>query len=150
MDKHTCIPCAREGTKISAVKYCIDCDSPLCTECLKQHNRFDAMRCHQIVETGSGPDTSKERFELPTQRCATHHGKLIDMYCGDHDEVCCVACVAVIHSHCKGMTYLPQAAAKFTHCTDNDIAAIKERINQLQTRLRCPNTGETSRHNKSS
>ena len=33
------------------------------------------------------------------------------------------------------MTYLPEAAATHAHYTDNDIATIKDRIDQLQTRL---------------
>ncbi|XP_045204550.2 E3 ubiquitin-protein ligase TRIM71-like [Mercenaria mercenaria] len=135
MDTMSCSPCSREGTKLAAVKYCVDCDSHLCAECLKQHNRFDVLKSHQIVDKAAELDTPKDKAELPTQRCPTHHGKLIDMYCEDHDEVCCVACVAIYHSHCKGITYLPQAAAGYTHNTTDEIAAIKDRVSQLQTRL---------------
>ncbi|XP_053385592.1 uncharacterized protein LOC128550469 [Mercenaria mercenaria] len=39
-----------------------------------------------------------------------HHGKLVDMFCKDHDEVCCPACIAINHRACVNVDYLPDVA----------------------------------------
>ncbi|XP_053386366.1 uncharacterized protein LOC123537747 isoform X2 [Mercenaria mercenaria] len=38
------------------------------------------------------------------------HGKLIDMFCKDHDKVCCSAWVAIKHRSCVHVDYLPDVA----------------------------------------
>ncbi|XP_060597658.1 E3 ubiquitin/ISG15 ligase TRIM25-like, partial [Ruditapes philippinarum] len=108
-----CSPCSESGKLIEAVKFCVDCGSYFCSKCLQDHNKFPALRSHQIldksdkiksdgnIETGPG---------LPTERCAVHHGKLVDMFCKDHDEVCCAACIAIKHRSCINVDYLPDVA----------------------------------------
>ncbi|XP_045175478.2 uncharacterized protein LOC123536387 [Mercenaria mercenaria] len=94
--------------------YCVECDHFLCQTCLKQHNKFDSMKQHQVVKNASGKGKDDKRrgnwVDLPSQRCDTHHGKLIDMYCRGHNEVCCGACASINHSSCADLLYLPKAA----------------------------------------
>ncbi|KAL4221386.1 hypothetical protein ACF0H5_019644 [Mactra antiquata] len=53
---------------------------------LKNHNLLDASQ-------GNLP-------EFSTERCNLHKGKCIDMYCDEHNEVCCIACIATNHKSC--------------------------------------------------
>jgi hypothetical protein len=54
------------------------------------------------------PSTPRQKL---TDRCTHHEGKTIELFCGDHDELCCSVCVAVGHRACKDVVYIPQAAA---------------------------------------
>lgn len=99
MNKSSCSPCSVEGTRVDAEIYCVDCDQHLCGACLKQHNRFDVMKSHQMFDRIETVDNTKIKGVIPSQRCSVHHMKLVDMYCEHHDEACCVACVAVYHGY---------------------------------------------------
>ena len=94
----TCSPCTKESRNISAKKFCVDCKNYLCENCLKQHNRFPLMKSHHIVDKADGKRyTCSPHDVIPVQTCETHRGKLLDMYCESHEEVCCTACAAIHH-----------------------------------------------------
>ncbi|XP_053386550.1 uncharacterized protein LOC128546168 [Mercenaria mercenaria] len=105
-----CSPCLESGRTKEADKFCVDCGTYFCAKCLLHHNKFPALRSHQILDK-SGQDKQKENYEtgvsLPTERCSIHHGKLVDKFCKDHDEVCCAACIAIKHRACVNIDYLP-------------------------------------------
>lgn len=103
-----CSLCDKDGKNVTAETYCVDCDQSLCMACLKQHSKFDGMKNHQLVENAFRACDEKQRgkrFELPCQRCELHHGKLLDVYCKDHKQVCCRTCVS-IHHRCVSFSYL--------------------------------------------
>lgn len=125
-NENPCSPCAKEGRNVAAVKYCVDCNENICGKCVSDHNKFAMMRGHQISDKLS-TETGKKRPELPTQRCDKHGGKLVDVYCSKHDEVGCATCIAVDHSSCKGITFIPEAAKS------NKIIAD---INELELKLK--------------
>lgn len=45
-----------------------------------------------------------------TDKCTHHEGKILELFCADHDELCCSVCVAVGHRACSDVVYIPQAA----------------------------------------
>jgi hypothetical protein len=98
-----CSTCQREGKNMKAEAYCVECDSFLCQTCLKQHTKFDSMKSHQILKTSENLQCSDKRMnstlDLPSQRCEVHHGKLVDIFCQDHNEVCCGACAIINHRY---------------------------------------------------
>ncbi|XP_060557695.1 uncharacterized protein LOC132718083 [Ruditapes philippinarum] len=60
----------------------------------------------------------KQDPDYQTERCAIHHGKLVDMFCKDHDEVCCAACIAIKHRSCINVDYLPDVAHGINNSTE--------------------------------
>ncbi|XP_053386551.1 tripartite motif-containing protein 29-like [Mercenaria mercenaria] len=108
-----CSPCLESGRTKEADKFCVDCGSYFCTQCLSHHNKFPALRSHQILDKSGQSrrnDSDGASAGLPKERCAVHHGKLVDMFCKDHDEVCCPACIAIKHRACVNVDYLPDVA----------------------------------------
>ena len=97
----TCSPCNADGKNKEAIKFCIECGEYLCGNCLNDHNRFAKMKKHQIVDPSKRQtiDTNQTTFMAPsiTICCEKHSGKALDMFCGDHDEVCCAVCIALDH-----------------------------------------------------
>ncbi|XP_060584074.1 uncharacterized protein LOC132740231 [Ruditapes philippinarum] len=126
-----CLPCTQEGRNVAAIKYCVECDENLCQKCVGDHNKFSAMRRHQLLDTVKQP--SGKRQELPSQKCGKHGGKLIDVYCPSHDKVGCSTCMTVEHSGCKDITFIPDLAYKMD--TSHVLNLLKIEINTLESRF---------------
>ncbi|XP_053383243.1 uncharacterized protein LOC123562370 [Mercenaria mercenaria] len=101
-----CIPCSRNGANKEATKFCQDCGSYICSQCVNGHSKFPSLQSHHITD---GPECSSGQ-ELLTERCSIHHGRILDRYCKDHDEVCCEACVTIKHRSCENVNDLNESA----------------------------------------
>ncbi|XP_053385629.1 uncharacterized protein LOC123537752 [Mercenaria mercenaria] len=141
-----CSPCSESGRTKEADKFCVDCGSYFCAKCLLDHNKFPALRSHQILDK-SGQDKQKENYEtgvsLPTERCSIHHGKLVDKFCKDHDEVCCAACIAIKHRACVNIDYLTDISKGI-----KDSAEYKDTKHSLQNILSKMKQEREARNNK--
>jgi hypothetical protein len=43
--------------------------------------------------------STNELPAIPTERCAVHETKIIDMYCQKHDDVGCTTCMTLDHRY---------------------------------------------------
>ena len=50
-DNENCTPCLKDNTEVIGIKYCCDCREFLCKRCFRDHNKFAALRTHQILDT---------------------------------------------------------------------------------------------------
>ena len=92
-----CSSCERDGISNTAHSYCFNCDSMLCVDCDKAHNKF--VKDHRVVygDDMSVHDTDdKQAFVL----CKVHSTENIDLYCKDHEEVLCNVCKYSSHRKC--------------------------------------------------
>lgn len=93
-----CTTCEREGVNTEASNYCMECEANLCPTCVNQHKKFPTMRGHKILSKSArrhithGLEEDENLLE-----CHNHPGKMVDMYCPEHDEVSCGGCMAVYH-----------------------------------------------------
>ncbi|XP_045211424.2 uncharacterized protein LOC123562902 [Mercenaria mercenaria] len=108
-DTH-CTPCSRNGFFKEATKFCQDCVSNICVQCVKDHSKFPSLHSHRIVDKAVARNTHWRRQELLTERCSIHHGRIIDRYCEDHDEVCCGACVVFDHRLCENLNEIKESS----------------------------------------
>jgi hypothetical protein len=93
-----CPLCSDTGDFKTAVKYCIDCGSHLCGECLKHHSKFPLFKSHKVLDNLEY-ETIAEDENIKLVYCESHHGQAIESYCKDHDEICCVICVSIKHRY---------------------------------------------------
>ncbi|XP_060582770.1 uncharacterized protein LOC132739129 [Ruditapes philippinarum] len=126
-----CLPCTKEGKNVAAIKHCVECDENLCQKCVGDHNKFSAMRGHQLLDTVKQPSGNKQ--ELPSQKCEKHGGKLIDVYCPGHDKVGCSTCMTVEHRSCTDITFIPDLACKTD--TIQAMKLLETEINTLKSRF---------------
>ncbi|CAC5381782.1 unnamed protein product [Mytilus coruscus] len=93
-----CGPCSRKNVSTSANKYCTDCDDPFCYDCITAHNTFKPFATHHLIDISAirGAMNMNE-----SKHCPTHLKMELDLYCGDHDVVCCRSCMLEIHQTCK-------------------------------------------------
>ncbi|XP_045170656.2 uncharacterized protein LOC123533087 isoform X3 [Mercenaria mercenaria] len=125
-----CLPCSKEGKNVASVKHCVDCDENLCTSCLNDHNKFSGMKGHQILDKVQR--SVGRNLQLPSQRCTKHGGRLIDVYCPNHDSVCCSTCIAVEHSSCHGIKFIPDVAKGISK--SNEFQQFEADMKTLQSR----------------
>ncbi|KAH3839523.1 uncharacterized protein LOC127877907 [Dreissena polymorpha] len=103
----TCLACGQEGTPTKATNYCVECESPYCETCLKTHSRFPSMRTHTVLNETDRNKWNAKMSNKITSMCSIHTGKPVDMFCKDHDQVACSACIAVYHRSCCSVKYVP-------------------------------------------
>ncbi|XP_065904043.1 tripartite motif-containing protein 2-like [Dysidea avara] len=93
-----CGECDDEDATVTM--WCVDCESPLCGECYKQHGRMKKFKSHKTVTVENftqGPKTilSKRVAVLPTEYCKDHKTQPLDL--------CCMTCSSLI---CRDCTYV--------------------------------------------
>ncbi|XP_045181331.2 uncharacterized protein LOC123540614 [Mercenaria mercenaria] len=104
-----CTVCKNKGKNTEAAKYCTDCADYYCLTCVKVHDDVPLLKGHKILDQGKAKTgTTKQLPVVPTERCDRHGHKPVDMYCQNHDNVGCAACMAVEHRSCKDIFYIPE------------------------------------------
>ncbi|KAL4235254.1 hypothetical protein ACF0H5_006892 [Mactra antiquata] len=108
-----CTTCDKNYNKIvEAVRYCIECRGYCCQACTDGHKLFPTLRNHTLLDAKQGDQTGSQQPrlpEFPTERCSLHKGKIVDMYCKEHDDVFCSTCIATSHKSCpeNSIYYIP-------------------------------------------
>ncbi|KAL4230068.1 hypothetical protein ACF0H5_010453 [Mactra antiquata] len=98
-----CTACEKENKTLEAVRYCVECVGYCCQVCTDLHKRFPTLKNHNLLGVGHGNQANKQppRLpEFPTERCSTHVGKVLDMYCEKDDVVGCSTCISKDHRLC--------------------------------------------------
>lgn len=96
-----CSPCSKGGKHKEASKFCEECGAYLCIQCVNDHCKFPSLQSHQLSDDADISAGNSNKDKLLTELCEIHHGRILDKYCKDHDEVCCGACVTGKHRYCK-------------------------------------------------
>ncbi|KAL4221791.1 hypothetical protein ACF0H5_020045 [Mactra antiquata] len=100
---YICTMCDREKKTVKAVKYCVECKDYCCQTCTDIHKKVSLLFGHSLLDVGQGSQAGNQPSnlpEFPTERCCVHKGKIIDMYCEEHNSVGCYACIATDHKSC--------------------------------------------------
>ncbi|XP_053398795.1 uncharacterized protein LOC128556908 [Mercenaria mercenaria] len=134
-----CFPCSEDCKNTEALFQCDECQTFYCQRCLDFHSKF--IKNHTILDVTAtktkqlhkrGPESTPPVSS--TDVCEYHHGKVIEMYCELHDEVCCTVCIAVKHRSCTGVEYIPTIAKTLLRGKDTD--TMKLNLNEVTRDLR--------------
>lgn len=98
-----CAPCSKDGKFKEGSKFCEDCGTYICLQCVKDHCKLS----HKILDDANRG--SESRNKSGTELCDKHHGRFVNKYCKDHDEVCCGACVSGNHRSCVNIMEIEEA-----------------------------------------
>lgn len=97
VNKLYCDNCTENLVTSYVDAYCVECNSHLCVQCLKQdHCEDQAMGHHIMVRTEAFLAGAKEVQNF-TMTCSEHTHLLTDMICKTHDLVCCNMCMKRDH-----------------------------------------------------
>lgn len=77
----------------------------------------EALNCSSDCDSNAKQEgtPSKQGVEEDHVLCEYHEGKTIEMYCKQHDEVCCNVCISVDHRFCSKVDYIPNIAGQLLH-----------------------------------
>ncbi|WAR26163.1 hypothetical protein MAR_011867 [Mya arenaria] len=94
----TCSPCEEDGLNSEAQYFCVDCSRYYCSRCESKHGglfkRHKVLDRKDVKKWVAVPETVVDELE----RCERHPGKAVELFCGDHQQLCCNICVSVDHS----------------------------------------------------
>lgn len=95
-EEFLCDPCLKDGQKLPANGFCIDCQHYLCDVCFKYHLRPLPMRHHALLDKSNMP-----KAKIPCDDVCKKHKKPIEYFCESHSQVACRVCKTTTHSQCK-------------------------------------------------
>lgn len=93
-----CLFCKRKNETVLANHWCKSCAEPICDECKDFHARVPSLQCHKIVEMNN-TGKCNEAIDID-ENCTIHKGKVVDIFCRDHNKLCCCVCFANQHRRC--------------------------------------------------
>ncbi|XP_052080156.1 uncharacterized protein LOC127718220 [Mytilus californianus] len=115
-----CGPCTRMDKSASAVKFCTDCQDPLCTDCVAIHKAIKALALHHLVDEEVQTDKA---FSI-RRTCSDHPDMSLEFYCSNHESLCCRTCSVNTHRTCGKILPIDVAARGIkTSVMLNDVSA---------------------------
>lgn len=129
-----CDVCQENGDQSVAMFWCPTCRESLCDLCTKSHRGMRITRSHALMDV----DDVKERplkMIQSHEMCPDHRGKMLDLYCQDHQCAVCSTCVAVSHRRCDTILAVDKMARTLRTKRTNKTLAQRFRhcINSLDT-----------------
>ncbi|XP_063400635.1 E3 ubiquitin-protein ligase TRIM56-like [Mytilus trossulus] len=134
---YSCDPCARVGDDVKAMHWCQQCNELLCSPCLKSfHNRLKDSGKHKVLAISEGHKIPKLPDDEVNEPCDAHTGKLYEVFCLDHSEMCCIICLAVNHRECRNIKPIEEVIElcmenKIEVAVIKDLNCIKRQITEL-------------------
>lgn len=125
-----CVPCDRDGPRVTAYGYCQECEEHLCEACYKIHKKPTPCRKHVLLGKNEMPQTPSKKLSMTeslftlrnkkvapaqnalTEECLQHRGKLIEYFCCEHKTVGCGSCILINHRYCN-INYIPDVSKSY-------------------------------------
>lgn len=126
--KH-CMFCKREESIVFARHWCKSCVEPLCEDCKRFHTRVPILQGHKIVEM-SQMEKWSEAVDIE-DTFVIHRGRTVDIFCKDHNDLCCGVCFANRHKRCANLDSIDA----FVMSLDKD--QIKDKLKLLSSLHDC-------------
>ena len=74
----------KKHSEVDAISFCQDCKTYFCNKCNNYHSEI--FENHKTINL-------KDEKEIFINACQNHFDKL-DIYCKDHNTLCCVGCIS--------------------------------------------------------
>lgn len=106
-----CGACKADGDTRPAVKYCLDCNQPICQTCVDSHRRIKQISVHKLVDHTKEDAVNVGQFLSRCLACPNHPDKNVELICKNHDIMCCITCATVGHRDCRQVLEVATQAA---------------------------------------
>ncbi|XP_053398370.1 transcription intermediary factor 1-alpha-like [Mercenaria mercenaria] len=140
-----CSSCLANNRNREAAKYCVECQGYCCQSCADMIHMMPALKGHTLLDNSNYKSSSFHAGlpAVPTERCSSHETKIVDIYCGNHDEVGCTTCMALNHRSCADVQSIPDTVDSKFQTTDvdkihqklQDLKIMMEKIMNTRQRL---------------
>ncbi|XP_053378954.1 uncharacterized protein LOC123534942 [Mercenaria mercenaria] len=125
-----CTPCGEDNIREEAVKFCVECNQYLCTTCVRYHRRIAASKSHKLLGTHDAKNAS---VAAVVTKCRYHPDRDIEMYCGTHDMVYCLKCIATEHRACESVKNIEDVTTPFLQ--QNEIQGLQDEAKAIHDQL---------------
>lgn len=88
-DEKLCGPCTFRRKTTFAISWCKYCDETLCENCSYHHEGFKQLK-HEIIKIADITEEKSANLLDTDEPCMKHTGKVLEVFCLDHKEMCCV------------------------------------------------------------
>lgn len=126
-----CGPCKADNKNQEAFGFCQFCKHYLCKSCYSYHQNLGKI--HILLEREAMPretPTPLSTSDPLVESCKRHKHKTIELYCKNHDEVCCVICATGRHKQCDCF-YIPEYTEQLTQSPADECSTILKLIKAL-------------------
>ncbi|XP_052073832.1 uncharacterized protein LOC127711760 [Mytilus californianus] len=103
-EHHICHLCKEIDVSNVAAVWCADCETFLCKDCKRHHNRSKASKGHQTIVLDDYKKLPSFIIDI-RNRCEKHDEKY-DFFCKFHVAPCCVKCIKDKHKVCRDLNPL--------------------------------------------
>ncbi|CAC5418664.1 unnamed protein product [Mytilus coruscus] len=104
-----CGVCEIQHKTTEAEYWCPECEQGLCPKCLNYHNALKSSRNHEVIPVENYKQLSSSISRIQ-QHCPDHNRKF-QIYCPQHESLCCPLCMSSNHSKCVGMLSIEEVVA---------------------------------------
>ena len=104
-----CDPCSRVDESSSATRWCVDCEDALCINCVKAHKGNKASTNHHVIDIDVISTLPTEALKTQTT-CSRHPDYIMDIFCNQHQIICCRNCIQEEHRSCDEIMPLEKAS----------------------------------------
>ncbi|XP_045196117.2 E3 ubiquitin-protein ligase TRIM33-like, partial [Mercenaria mercenaria] len=127
-----CSPCLAINRNREAVNYCVGCQGYYCQSCADVIHMMPGLKSHTLLDNSNykSPGLRAGLPAVPTERCSIHETKIVDMYCGNHDEVGCTTCMALNHRSCADVQSIPDIVD--SKCQTTDVDKIHQKLQDIK------------------
>ena len=92
------------------LNYCFECKEAMCEACTIVHRKIAFTRSHTVCPLNEAMDANLQPNIYKT--CQEHQGRLVELICNDHEQLCCTLCIGTNHRKCKSVDTLHVTAGK--------------------------------------
>ncbi|CAG2236803.1 unnamed protein product [Mytilus edulis] len=147
-----CTLCNDDGTSTEAVRWCIECEVFLCTDCEKHHKKSRSSKAHNTMSTKDYHNLPKFMQDISSQ--CRDHKKKYELYCSFHACPCCVTCITDKHQKCQEMKPLSDVlkqvkSSASVQLFEKDLKDVKENLEEIIKYLNSRINTSTEQKNKS-
>ena len=96
MASNPCEPCNKRGNLKTSVRWCVNCEESLCTDCTGTHQAMKISLGHRLIDISEKQTETK----MSAQSCLKHDELPFEYFCIDHDVICCKECLVESHRTC--------------------------------------------------
>ncbi|XP_062592858.1 uncharacterized protein LOC134254348 [Saccostrea cucullata] len=107
-ENKNCMFCKRLEKTVLANHWCKSCMEAICEDCKSLHRAIPSLQNHKIVNLSSIKEVNSE-IEIE-ESCLLHVGKILDVFCHNHQKLCCSVCLVKQHKLCKNVGTLEDIA----------------------------------------
>ncbi|XP_055999139.1 probable E3 ubiquitin-protein ligase MID2 [Ostrea edulis] len=126
-----CMFCKRNDKSVTAKHWCKSCMESICDDCKFIHSYVPSLQGHKILSLSDAQEL-KNDIEVD-EPCSIHKGKFLEVYCTDHDKLCCSICFAIEHRKCEQVQAIEDVAAGMDEDrVKNKLTVFKDLLESLE------------------